>query len=48
MVKDHKVDLDHAKIVDPLKKTIDSLREQIRTLKKDVEELKKTGTGKVT
>jgi serine O-acetyltransferase len=47
LVKDHKVDLNHAKIVDPLKKTIDSLKKQIHKLQKDMEELKK-GAGKKT
>lgn len=41
VVKDHQVDLNHAKIVDPLKKTIDDLHMQIGQLRSEIEELKK-------
>jgi serine O-acetyltransferase len=41
LVKDHQVDLNHAKIVDPLKKMIDDLRSQINQLQTEIMELKK-------
>ena len=41
IVKDHQVDLNHAKIIDPLKKMIDNLRNQIHQLEKEIDELKK-------
>jgi serine O-acetyltransferase len=46
LVKDHKVDLDHAKIIDPLKRTIDSLESQIRDLKREIEDIKKEKAGR--
>ncbi len=41
VVKDHQVDLNHEKIVDPLKKTIDDLHMQIGQLRSEIEDLKK-------
>jgi len=41
MVKDHQVDLDHAKIIDPMMRTIDSLQKRIHSLEAEVETLKK-------
>jgi serine O-acetyltransferase len=48
LVKDHQVDLNHAKIVDPLKKMIDDLRNQIHKLHTEIEELKKDRVEKST
>ncbi len=40
IVKDHKIDLNHAKIIDPIKKVIDDLRKRIHHLEKEIAELK--------
>jgi len=40
IVKDHKVDLEHSKIIDPLKKMIDDLKRRIHHLEKDIADLK--------
>lgn len=42
LIKDHRVDLNHAKIVDPIKKTINTLQKQIENLRSEIETLKKT------
>jgi serine O-acetyltransferase len=46
VVKDHRVDLDHEKIIDPLKRTIDNLERQLHNLRGEIEELKKERAGK--
>ena len=48
VVRDHMIDLDHAKIIDPMMNTIESLQKQIRFLQREIEELKKAGAGKTT
>jgi len=40
IVKDHRVDLNHTKIIDPIKKVIDDLRKRIHHLEKELAELK--------
>jgi len=40
IVKDHKVDLNHAKIIDPIKKVIDDLKKRIHHLEKELAEIK--------
>ncbi|MGQ9615284.1 MAG: serine O-acetyltransferase [Spirochaetota bacterium] len=42
LIKDHRIDLNHAKIVDPIKKTINNLRNQIENLRSEIETLRKT------
>jgi serine O-acetyltransferase len=41
VVKDHHVDLDHAKIIDPIRKVIDGLHKRIKQLEEEVENFKK-------
>lgn len=41
VVKNHHVDLDHAKIIDPIRKVIDGLHKRIKKLEEEVENLKK-------
>jgi len=40
IVKDHKVDLNHAKIIDPIKKAIDDLKKRIHHLENELTEIK--------
>ena len=40
IIKDHHVDLDHAKIIDPIKKTIDELKRKIKDLETEIKEIK--------
>ncbi len=40
IVIDHRVDLNHAKIIDPIKKVLDDLRKRIHHLEKELAELK--------
>lgn len=42
LIKDHRIDLNHAKIVDPIKKTINNLQKQIENLRSEIETLRKT------
>lgn len=46
IVKDHKVDLNHAKIIDPIKKVIDDLKRRVHHLEKELAEFKKEANGK--
>jgi serine O-acetyltransferase len=46
VVRDHAVDLDHAKLIDPMMNAIDSLQKQIRSLQKEIEELRRERAGK--
>jgi serine O-acetyltransferase len=46
LVRDHVVDLDHAKLIDPMMNAVDSLQKQIRSLQKEIEELKIQRAGK--
>jgi serine O-acetyltransferase len=41
VVKDHHVDLDHAKIMDPIRNVLDGLHKRIKHLEKEVENFKK-------
>jgi len=41
LIKDHHVDLDHSKIIDPIKKVIDQLKAKIKKLEDEIESLKK-------
>jgi serine O-acetyltransferase len=41
IVKDHHVDLDHARIIDPIRMVMDGLNKRIKQLEEDVENLKK-------
>jgi len=41
VIKDHHVDLDHAKIIDPIRKVLDGLHKRIKQLEEEVENFKK-------
>ena len=41
IIKGHHVDLDHAKIIDPINKSIDKLHKKIKELETEIEEMKK-------
>ncbi len=41
IVKDHHVDLDHARIIDPIRMVMDGLNKRIKQLEEDVENFKK-------
>lgn len=41
VVKDHHVDLDHARIIDPIRKVMDGLNKRIKQLEEEVENFKK-------
>ncbi|MBN2322745.1 MAG: serine O-acetyltransferase [Spirochaetes bacterium] len=41
IVKDHHVDLDHARIIDPIRKVMDELNKRIKQLEEEVENFKK-------
>ena len=42
VVKDHHVDLDHAKIMDPIRQVMDALQKRIKKLEEEVENFKKS------
>jgi serine O-acetyltransferase len=47
VVKNHHIDLDHAKIMDPIRNIVDGLNKRIKKLEEEVENLKKrTNTKK--
>jgi serine O-acetyltransferase len=41
VIKDHHVDLDHAKIIDPIKQIINGLNKRIKLLEEEIDNLKK-------
>ncbi|UCB44922.1 MAG: serine O-acetyltransferase [Spirochaetota bacterium] len=41
VIKDHHVDLDHAKIIDPIKRIINELNKRIKQLEEEIDNLKK-------
>ncbi len=43
VIKEHHVDLDHAKLIDPINKSLDKLQKKIKLLEKELEDIKKEG-----
>ena len=41
VIKDHHIDLDHAKIIDPIKQIINGLNKRIKQLEEEIDNLKK-------